>query len=221
MSSPKALSINQKISVSKAGSEEWYISQILDLEQDLVYIALPYRQLLPLILQPDERVSVFFATEDAGYQFDTIVTGVKEDQVLLYIIKYPVKFTRIQLREFVRLPICLDVAYAKCQGDRIPAELTLTSTRDLSAGGMQLVTKKPLQQGDLLFLRFVLKHGHETKMYQVRGEVVRAASEYSGSIINLASVKFINLAVREQDSITGFIFVRMIERRKAARNSCK
>lgn len=212
MSSPKDLFINQKISVLKAGSEEWYISQIQDLDQDSVYIALPYRHLVPLLLQPDEQVSVFFADEGAGYSFDTRVTGIKNDQVPLYIIRRPVTFTRVQLREFVRLPVCLDVEYAVCKGGQIPTKLTLTSTRDLSAGGMQLVTKNPLKHGDNIFLCFVLKYGNKAIRFNIWGLVVRVKSEYSSSLIHLAGIKFNDLTIVEQDKITGYIFARMRER---------
>lgn len=212
MSSPKPLFVNQRISVSKAGSKEWYISQIQDLDRNSVYIALPYSHLVPMILQPNERVSVFFAGEGAGYRFDSIVTGIKKDQVLLYIIRRPVTFTRVQLRNFVRLPVCLDVEYAICEGNEIPEELTPISTRDISAGGMQLVTKTPLQQGDNIYLSFVLKHSNKSMEFNAHGQVVRVNSEHDDANIYLAGIKFINLNMGVQDKITGYVFAKMVER---------
>lgn len=210
MNKPGALFINQKIVVARIDSNDWYTSQIQDMDPDSIYIALPYSQAFPLILQVAEQVQVHYTAKGAGFRFVTKVTGIKNEQIPLYRLNQPLAVTRVQMRDHVRIPVCLDVKYIPCEDHEEPVEFINTCTRDLSAGGLQLVTRTPLTPGTKLCLRFALDFDDKRLEYNVRGLVVRVGTEEIGGLaIQTAGIKFVNLNKREQDKITGYVFIKM------------
>ncbi|MEW5953960.1 MAG: flagellar brake domain-containing protein [Bacillota bacterium] len=215
MSKPEDLYINQKISVVRNDSSGWYTSQIQDLDQDSIYITLPYSQALPLILQVEDQVQVSFAAEGASFRFLTRVTGLKNEQISLYRLARPLEIVRVQMRDYVRIPVCLDVEYGSCADQEEPVEFIKTCTRNLSAGGLKLVARTDLTPGAKLCLRFSLEVEQTRLEYNVRGQVVRVCSEeIGGQLIKTAGIKFINLRRVDQDKITRYVFIRMAKQKQ-------
>jgi len=213
--SPEKLFINQKVSVARFTSNEWYPTQIQDLGEQHFYIARPYHQSMPLILYLDEQVQVSFAAQGARYKFITKVTGTREEQVFMYRLALPQTMTRVQLRKNVRIPILLDVEYALYDEKKRPVKFFKTFTRDLSAGGMRLIVPKVLPTGTLICLRFTLGSGKKSKFYELQGRVsVVYPSEVAEVTVESVGIKFIDLTRHQEDAITGFVFTAMAEQNR-------
>lgn len=74
-------------------------------------------------------------------------------------------------RRFARLDIALSVSYAVRKNGTEVSPLAEALSSDISAGGVRLMTPKPLNPGDLVDLEITI-HGHEDEPIKAVGEVV-------------------------------------------------
>ncbi len=217
MSPLRELSIGQKLYVARVGEEEWYVSSLQDLNEDGLYIAMPYLHGGALLLNPGEEIQVRFVRESGVYVFASRVLARKHETVPLYLIACPAEVKRIQQRRFVRLPILLDVLYAPIpeKPDEQPA-WAKGRTADLSGGGMRLRVMAPLPVGTRLLLKFYLPWEKKPVEMTLQGRVVRAEvteGRESGEKLYSLGIEFVDIRRRDQDEIIRFIFRKMAERR--------
>ncbi|MBC7104429.1 MAG: PilZ domain-containing protein [Firmicutes bacterium] len=217
MSALRELTISQKLYVARVGEEEWFVSSLQDLNEDGLYIAMPYLRGGALVLSPGEEVQVRFVRESGVYLFVTRVLGRRDESVPLYLIAYPAEVQRIQQRRFVRLPILLEVLYAPASDK--PGEQPVWArgrTADLSGGGMRLRVSEPLPAGTPLLLKFYLPWEKRPVEMTLRGRVVRSEvteGREAGERLYFLGIEFVDIRRRDQDEIIRFIFRKMAERR--------
>jgi len=213
----RELSIAQKLYVARAGEEEWYVSSLQDLNENGLYIAMPYLRGGALVLSPGEEIQVRFVRENGVYLFTSRVLARKHETVPLYLIAYPAEVQRIQQRRFVRLPILLDVLYAPVpeKPDEQPVWVK-GRTADLSGGGMRLRVPEPLPVGTRLLLKFYLPWEKKPVEMALQGRVVRTEvteGREPGEKLYFLGIEFVDIRRRDQDEIIRFIFRKMAERR--------
>ncbi|MEW5762014.1 MAG: flagellar brake protein [Bacillota bacterium] len=211
------LKVNQRVEIARRGEDEYYPALVQDVGEHNFCINMPYRQGVPLILVPGERVDVRLVEKDATYFFTATVLGRRRDRIPLYVLSLPVDVRRVQRRRFVRLETLLDVWYAPApEGDAAPAFVRARAV-DLSAGGMCLVTKQPLEVGAPLLLRFHLDLGEREAEIVTPGRVVRRVVGPEDDLWQGGyryGIEFVGLPMREQDLIVRYIFRKMAERGK-------
>lgn len=101
------------------------------------------------------------------------------------------------------------LAEANLQTERISAII-----RDISAGGMLLASATPLQSGDLVKITFPLRQDQPT-IAAVAKVVWTGSDNGPGKHRHKAGCQFLDLGVKEQDSITKFIFAKQVELRRS------
>jgi Tfp pilus assembly protein PilZ len=74
-----------------------------------------------------------------------------------------------KIRAFPRLSLSCDIEYSYVSGGTQQRESVLSKTKDLSQGGICLITTAPLVKGSSIALKFKL-HGSQ-KFIEVRGRV--------------------------------------------------
>lgn len=206
------LAINQRIMVALEGTDEYYVSSVEDITADTVYIAVPYRRQVPLMLSPGDRVTVQFTGENECFSFTTTVTDRREDRILLYGLAFPDEIKRIQRRRDVRLCLLMDVQYAEVpEGDTEPV-FKAGQALDISAGGMRLVCDKEYPLGTVLLVKFRLPLRNSFFETVARAEVVRTEPvALEKKRLYHCGVKFLDMPQSHKDKIFSFIFWKMME----------
>jgi len=207
------IQINQNIKVALDGEEEWYASNIQDVTDYDFCISIPVKASRPLVLKNGDWLIVSFVKGVTRFEFKTRVTGWRYDNIPMYALALPKEYKRVQLREFVRIPVILDVTYAVVpEAGETPVFFGSNST-DISGGGTRLLLDKEYPAGTKLMLRFALplKTGNED--LEVVGRVVRTWFDERLKLYHTA-IQFIEISRRQQDLIARYVFMKMSERRR-------
>lgn len=210
MPEPLKLSINQKVFISRNGTD-WYVTSVQEKENNTFAIAIPYHRSQPLILYRGENVTCRFPGEGAAFEFKTQVTGHTKDQVPLIVLNLPEYCNRVQQRNFVRLPVLIPVKYAVAPEKDKEPQYQDGMTVDLSAGGMKLTVKDPFKPGVILVINFQLSIREETVTFNLKGKIQRLEVKdlEKNYRVYQAGIEFIDISHRDQDKIVAFIFARM------------
>jgi c-di-GMP-binding flagellar brake protein YcgR len=206
--------LTQKIQVTITGYEnEWYASSIQDFNNNEICISIPVRETRSLLLFRSERVDVTFITESARYKFTSVVLGRRQDNVPMYVLSAPADYERIQLREFVRVPITLQVDYAQLPQEGEEPVFSHSDSVDLSGGGIRLLTQENLPKDTRILVNFTLPFKRKPRQFRVYGVVARS---YSDDItkMNHAGVRFLKVSNQEMDTISSYLFSVMSQNRR-------
>lgn len=121
-------------------------------------------------------------------------------------------FQKIQRRNYVRMPVQIDVEFALVNYN-VKGEGILL---DISGGGALLITPQILPLGTELFLNFNLDDANKEPL-KIKGKIAREAKistlQNKYSMPYSYGVLFLDLTVAEQDSIIGYILKKMREKK--------
>lgn len=208
----ETLEIGRKIALRrKMDGDRMFYATIQNIEQNAIYITQPYSGETPLILMRNEQVEVRYVTENGAFLFSSVYLGMhQETEVLrLYKISMPAAndVKRVQLRNFVRIPLMIDVEYFLPNSE----EMYRGTTVDLSAGGMKLATtgKLPVDKKVNLFFRITKKK--QPYDVQLQARVVR--TELIDQQVNLyhSGLHFLDVNRVLEDTMVSFIFEKEME----------
>ena len=200
----KLISINQNISISLDGfNDEWYDSKIQGVSAKEFQISMPYKKTSPLPLKKGDRVRLHITVSSAKYQGRSVVTGRQLDNIPLFTLTKPESFERIQLRQFVRLPIMMDILYSEKPENDKKLEFVKTYTLDISGGGVRFLAKQNIKPDSFLLLKMSVPHGCNVQELEAEAKVARSISAHGSGY--QVSVEFVNITRKQQDMIVGFV----------------
>jgi len=206
------LRINQKIQVARAGERDWYASTIQDIRAGEIYISVPRLRGDALTFTPGDGVQVRFCGDSASYLFPARYLGRTLDAVPLYRLARTGEIERVQQRNYVRLPVNLEVGYAQPPEKNRSPRYKKGYAVDLSGGGMRLALNEPVLPGRTLLLKFTLPLRRGAKEIAATGRVVRLfESAVDGVKTYQVAVEFTDLPRARQDDIVQYVFQRMAE----------
>lgn len=208
------IQVNQNIKVALHDDEaEWYVANIQDITGYDFCISIPTKASRPLVLSNGDLLKVSFIKGPSRYEFETKVTGWRYDNIPLYALALPKEYKRVQLREFVRIPLILDVAYAEVPEAGKQPEFFESNSVDLSGGGMRLLLDKEYPAGTRLILKFTLALKTGDRDLEVVGKVVRTWPDERLKCHHTA-IQFVEINRGKQDIIARYVFMKLSERRR-------
>lgn len=209
------LAVSQRIQVAREESEEYYVSTVEDITDDAIFIALPYRQRHPLLLEAGDRVKVLFPGKNECFCFSTTVKSrLEEGKVILYALALPSTIKRIQRRRDVRLYETMEVFFAPYREGEEP-DFKPTLALDFSAGGIRIASPKPYEPGTTLWIKFSLPLRNEEFTLATPARVVRCEPVMlEGRKLYHLGMEFLNLSRSQKDKIFSYVFWRMMEQRR-------
>ncbi|MCL2766087.1 MAG: flagellar brake domain-containing protein [Peptococcaceae bacterium] len=208
------ITLKQKIEVSLSEhDDEWYASSVQDIKKDEFYITIPIKETKNLLLFNNEVVDIYFIEGEARYHFTTKVIRKIKENIPMYVLKMPVEYERVQLREFFRVPLSIPVNYAVLTKNKEQWEFAQSYSLDFSAGGIRLFSKKGLSRGDRLVLEFTLPFKSTSEYFRVLGVVVRVW-DAEDSKKNQVAVRFTSVNQGQVDKITRYLFSVMMKDRR-------
>lgn len=155
--------------------------------------------------------------KEGRYEATTKVLDVLRDPMPILRLAVPETWERTQVREFFRVPAALDaqvriIDRVGDEGDGTPwnTDWMAAQTRDISAGGCQLVLRTPLSRGDTVELVVELPD------HQMNLRAVVRRCEPDPELLNhfVIGVSFTNMDEEDRQHLLRFAFQRQIELRK-------
>lgn len=215
MASQHGIEVNQNIRVTRAGYEEdWYVSSVQDISNHDFCISVPTQGQSPLVLHNGDIVKISLVSEKmARIEFETKVIGWRYDNIPLYVLALPKDSKRIQLRNFVRIPVMLEVYFSEnVEGDHQPAFTKCTSL-DISGGGIRLLLRQEYPAGTRLNLRILIPLNNRTEEVEVVGRVVRSWPDKNVNLYQTA-IQFTEISRKHEDLIVRFVLSKMSQQRR-------
>lgn len=198
----------------KTQEEFIYSSFIESIGEKSMFILSPFREDKIMQSSIGDIVEARITAEECAYYFKAILQGYRWDVVALWELSLPIHIQRTQLREYVRLKICLEVVLEfldeHCQSKAIK-----TLTKDFSAGGLQVAM--PVAPPADSKVMVTLSLWDQTTL-KVKGEFVRIKYPKTASQKHFASIKFCELNDKMTNKIAKYIFDKEIERRQRRRS---
>lgn len=218
MSSKVEFMVNKRIEIEQDDGE--YKSNIQDVTEDYIGISIPVNNGKYLPLKKGEKVVGFYYYEKDVYRFETVVIGRKIDKILIIMLKIPDKITIVQRRNYVRVPVMMNVYCAL-----ITTEKTIENVNDnqieffdgysvdISGGGMKLAFDRKfedkLKNGDLLLVTIPLKDKNLT----LKGRLIRVDKNRKNPKI-LCGLSFTDADQKSREGIITLVFEIMREQMK-------
>lgn len=213
--SKEVLKIKLKIEVSQEEGTDLYFSSIQDFREEYFSIALPYRHSRPLSLKVGDRVRITVPGDNEAFSFISEVIGQRRDPIPLFDLALPERIERVQRRQFVRLPVSIDVFLAEGGDQEESLTYFKVTTVDLSEGGMRIRTSHSYPLETYLWIKFTLPSKDSSIEIATKVRVIRTVVQYldSGKFYEIG-LEFVGLTNLQKDQIFAYVLKRMIEQRK-------
>lgn len=178
-----------------------------------MFILSPFKERTQMQANIGDIINARVTAENCAYFFDAILLGYRWDNVPLWEISLPVNIQRTQLREYVRVKICLEVTL-EFLDECCQRKVVKTLTKDFSAGGLQVVmpVAPPADSKVMVMLSLA-----DQTILKVRGEFVRIKYPKTTAQKHFASIRFCELNEKMTNKIVKYIFDKEIERRQKDR----
>ncbi len=221
-----SLFVNKKIEIARLNEDDIFKSMVKSVDNNIFTIQLPTKGHERLILQQGDQVEVSYIFDGGRIVFESTVVGrVLDESVPLYKLVIPQEAKRIQLRQHVRLDIALEISYQKVTKNEdnkliIDDKKKRAITRDISGGGLQFINREHLESGSLVMINLDLAgRNKKDKNFSILSVIKRVSGfQQNGRKRWTTGAAFIDIDSRDQDTIISFVFKKLIERRRMARD---
>ncbi|HBV98169.1 MAG: hypothetical protein JL50_00325 [Peptococcaceae bacterium BICA1-7] len=213
------LKLNQKIYVLKPEYRETFISVIEQIEEKKeITIALPLSQSSPLPARIGDLLTIRIPSESFCMEFTTSVKQVKMDNIPLYVLAYPDRFNRVQLRKHVRIKTLLEIQYCRMPLSGEKPDFQKAMALDISAGGMKISVPGEIEEGETLLVAFELPIKAVVHRFELETTVMRSFKvEKVKRIVFQLGLLFNDTTSAQRDIIFSYIFSRMADLRKSGK----
>lgn len=211
LDSSKALKIGLPASISIVFVKELegtYKSNIVDLDtkKRIVFFSIPSIKGRFVPIPKGVRMTVNLFDKSSIYEFETVSLGVvKMENMYVIPAPYPEVVRKTERRRFVRIPLYLEGRlYTSPESD---SESFSFATRNISAGGLLIVTKKYLNEGDTVYID--LKLDEDLILQKQKCRIARKDEPTEDGYTY--GVQFINLPVGIETKLVRFIFQKELK----------
>ncbi|KXS49945.1 c-di-GMP-binding flagellar brake protein YcgR, contains PilZNR and PilZ domains [Halanaerobium congolense] len=204
------LKVNDKIEVEFKSDKypDIYLSKVADFVDAGIVITGLYKHGTPLAVKKGDKINVYFTTERAAYEFESVVLQRIKKPIYFILIKEPKELKRIQRRDYFRLELdrIMKVHKEKKDGSVMKKEAHLL---DISGGGVQIKAKEEFAEGDIIKLSF----GSLLNMSElIKGKIVRKSKDDFETY--RYGVEFVDINAGEREKIIQWIFSLQRQLRK-------
>ena len=187
-----------------------YSSFIESIGQHSMFIAPPLLDDVKIQSRIGDIITIRFTMEDCSYFFSTTFLNYHWNEMSLWEVSLPIHIQRVQLRDYVRVKINLELELEflneQCQRTAIT-----TLTKDFSAGGVQVVM--PVAPPADSKVMVILPLPDHTTL-RIKGEFVRIKYPKTAAQKHFASIKFCEVDAKITRKIVKYLFDKQIERRQ-------
>ena len=202
----KALRFGQRAQVSLMEDTQFYHSRVEDIKKDHIVLAMPVDdKRRPLIPENGTSIICKVMGEHCYYIFRATYIGKGIENIPVWYISRPDKVEKAQNREYVRVKTTLPVVVRPVNEEGALEEMELTSTVDISGGGMCFVFKRPLPVDSKVAIE--LDDIPNVGLLQLMCRVARCAKiDVNGEKIYHIGTAYISIDRNVQNRLIKFIF---------------
>lgn len=165
---------------------------------------------VPVFLLSGQKFLGKFNTPAGLYHFTCIYQDKRLNPLPVWIISHPFDIKKIQQRAFVRIDTKLKIQ-VQAVAESGETNSHTVFTKDISGGGMQVISKFPYVIGQKIFIAFELP---ELGAICTVAEVVRSVKQQSDFVVFYIGLKFIDIPERDRNKIIKYIFHKQLENRR-------
>ncbi|MFZ5645934.1 MAG: flagellar brake protein [Bacillota bacterium] len=198
---------SQKIIVKRSeGDAREFISSLEGARPEYFTISEPLCNLKPLPLIRGEEIFVLISLQSFSIEFKTRVRSFKVDNIRMVNLEYPAEYKRVQRRNAVRLKVLMDVEVAVIpENPDQPPVFEMAEAVDISAGGMEIITRLPVERDQNVLVKFTLEiDKNRFHNFCIKSKVRRATAVPPRK--KRIGVEFLDLSSSDSDKIFRFIF---------------
>lgn len=210
--------------LAAAGLAPVYVSQLLEPAQDRqLLIAVPISGFRLIPWEPGCRMKVTFIQKTRGiWTFTACLLRQRENnRVAAWEIAAEDDLSRLQRREWYRLPCSLDLSCRPTRAESAAATVEKPDicysaiTRDISGGGLAIVTEMPVQESAEVEITLNLDN---QKPIVAHGRVVRVGETGNpAQQSRLITLQFTDIAARDQNDLIKFVLRRQVNLQRQLR----
>ncbi|MBP2635831.1 MAG: ycgR [Firmicutes bacterium] len=179
---------------------------------DNIVIAMPMSKGQPVMLQ---RGDIFFGrtvNNHVAYEFTSSLLNRQINPLPVWQIAMPSNIKKIQQRAFVRIDLAIPVQLQAILEDGTIDETVINVvTKDISAGGVQIVASHLWEIGNKLMARV---HYPQIGPLTFQCDVVRVYQPQSDLSVFWVGIRFLEIAERDRRNIIKLIFQKQLEQRR-------
>ena len=179
---------------------------------DSMVIAMPMTKGFPVILQ---RGDIFFGrtvVNHVAFEFTSSFLDKQLKPLPVWKIALPYNIKKIQQRAFVRIDAALSVEIrAITDENTVDDTIINASTKDISGGGVQIVTTHRWAIGTKLLVTI---HYPEIGSLTLKSEVIRVLQPQHDRMVFWVGMGFIEISEKDRGNIIKFIFKKQLEQRR-------
>lgn len=209
------MKINQRIEVfvpGRTGLAEQYRSRVEDMTSEDIVIAMPMSKGYPVMLQ---RGDVFFGrtvNNHIAYEFTSLLISKQIHPLPIWKIAAPYNIKKIQQRAFVRIDLVIPVEIRAILEDGTIEETVISaSTKDISGGGVQVVTSHLWGIGTKLMVTI---HYPQIGALTVKCDIVRVYQPQPELSVFWVGIRFLTISESDRGNIIKLIFKKQLEQRR-------
>lgn len=206
---PDKIKINHLIEIEVELEPEKILnlpSRVEGMDENHLYISVPmYRgEIIPL--RTGQSVKIYLNEKEMTYAFTTPILGRRWQNIPLLVIQKPEAFIKIQRRNYMRLPVKLDL-YFRITGDE--SDFKKGETIDISGGGVLFVTEENVEERQILEVELYLPN---RKPFFCRAKVIRLLEKAKKKgDKNKVAVEYYEMTEGKRDKIINYIFEKQRE----------
>jgi c-di-GMP-binding flagellar brake protein YcgR len=185
-----------------------FISWVEDINSDKIIIGGSIVNGNIVRMEQGSTLFIYFIKDCDLYRFKAkVINAVKKGNIYFLVVKKVDLFENIQRREFYRLKTILNAEFIIAENNMINKAIV----KDISGGGVCLITNKKLNINDHIKLRLFLK---DQSIVRFDGKVVRR-KDVNNSYNNVEfGIRFININHKKREEFIRYIFIEEIKLRK-------
>lgn len=193
------------------GSYKTSIADV-DTARKILFLSIPSLKGRFIPIPKGVRMSVNVFDRSSVYEFDTISLGVvKTGNMYVVPVPYPSEVRKTERRRFVRVPLFLDGKfYLSLEPD---AQSYPFMTKNVSAGGLLMTTKKYLKVGDIIYIEITFEEN--LSLSKQKSKIVREDATTGEEF--MYGVQFIDLPPQIETKLVRFVFQKELKLRNVAR----
>ncbi|MGB9614350.1 MAG: flagellar brake protein [Fervidobacterium sp.] len=180
----------------------------IDLDKNIIFLSIPSLKGKFVPIPKGVRMTINVFDRSSVYEFQTVSLGVtKKDNIYSIPAPFPEVIRKTERRKFVRVPLFLDGRfYISNEPD---AESYPFTTKNISAGGLLIATKKLLKLGDIIYID--LKLTEDFSLEKQKSRIVREDGKIDDYY--MYGIQFLDVQTNVEKNLVKFIFQQELKQR--------
>ena len=182
------------------GEKVEYVSQLVDIESNgELAVAVPIKNAQLVTLLNGTKITVIYNNSESGMlEFEAEVVRKINGKVPLMYIRKISEITKGQRRNYFRLDLLVPIQIIKSNEDVIYSGFT----KDISGGGLRMVTDANLMEGQIIHVSFEL----EDRTYSLKSQVRTKFSSIDNK--NEVGIEFLDIIEIDRNDLIKYLFLQ-------------